>query len=301
MQLFTLARGILEPLEEIRGGVEDNMETMKSVSNLVYLKEENYKYAVEAFFQAVSAQNGGEILKSDIKVTTEPPFLNFTGLNEETEEFADALFGFLNTFFTGKDKYQALVDGVQDIVERAQGLSATITDDIKNAGLPPMKIIKATKNFTANLNMLKQAGANAPRVPKIMIDGGMAFMEIVANIVQQYTNANEVGKKAAKEKLLSTPGKILLKFNEAERKTEEELLKAIYGDKWEKEKGKKEHKLKKKARKCKKQGRKVQDSKGSAPDGKKSEEHSPQRAQEGPAREIHPQEALSEEVAENNE
>jgi hypothetical protein len=246
----------LEPLEEIRAGVEDNLTTMRSISNLVYLKDENFKHAVAAFFQTVSALNGGEILKANIKVTKEPPFLNFDRLHDENEEFADALFGFLNTFFTGKDKYQALVDGVQNIVEKVQTMSTTIADDIQNANLNPLQAARAAKNFSSNLSMLKQAGVNAPRVPKIMLEGGLAFGEIIAHILQLYTEADVIGKKAHESKD-HTPGKILLKYNTEPRKDIDELLKAIYGDKWENEKGKKtEHKLKRKARKSKKSAEK---------------------------------------------
>ena len=101
--------------------------------------------------------------------------------------------------------------------------------------------------------MLKKAGTTAPRVPEVVVNGSIAFGEIMANIIQQYSSADEIGKKAAEHKGEDHPGKVLLRFNDSPRKELDDLLKAIYGEKWEKEKGKKtEHKLKKKLRKGKK-------------------------------------------------
>ena len=114
----------MEKAEGLRSGIDDSRENMMSLSNTQVLKDPKLTDAIQIWVWALSANNGGEIKKSNIDFDEkEAPYLdlNVEHLPEEAKKFYESFKKFLMTAIKGPKTCEELLKQGEELKTQAEG------------------------------------------------------------------------------------------------------------------------------------------------------------------------------------
>ena len=145
-QFFKQCSEFLEKAEGLRSGLDDTRDNMMSLSNTSVLKDPKLSDAIQIWVWALSANNGGEIRKSNITFDEkEEPYLdlNSEGMPEDVKKFHENFKNFLITAIKGPDTCDEMLKQGDELKSQAEGkisplkieLCKTVKDKAKDSGL----------------------------------------------------------------------------------------------------------------------------------------------------------------------
>jgi hypothetical protein len=243
---FNTASTVLEKAEGIREGLQDAREDGAEFADTWKLKEYTYNDTVKVMFWALSANAGGDIKKANVNVSEEAPFVHleyYDGLLWETRELADTFQAFLKSIVEGPGALIKIVEEVNNIVGQTSDLAQNGAQYAKDANLGGLDAIRAVNALRKNIAKLTTNAAKLKELPNLCKDGATDFKKLVPEIKKIVNECDEVGKKAAADKVLK-PKDIFAKYHQGAKKTEAEI--AAEAKKAEDLKKKREEKKKKK-------------------------------------------------------
>lgn len=209
-----------------------------TLSNTQVLKDPKLTDAIQIWVWGLSANNGGEIKKSNISFNEkEEPYidLNVSGLPEDVVKFHESFKKFLLTAIKGPETCQDLLTQGKDLQTQGQGkksLKIELCKDVKtkaqDASLSMgdtywliLSRIKAGTNCTKNMKTLTTGLAKFQNVAQAITGCGNELKDTVPKIKSMIDNADEIGKKASEEGKVSMAS--LMDYHEGEKKTAEEM------------------------------------------------------------------------------
>jgi hypothetical protein len=251
---FNTASTVLEKAEGIREGLQDAREDGAEFADTWKLKEYTYNDTVKVMFWALSANAGGDIKKANVNVSEEAPFVHleyYDGLLWETRELADTFQAFLKSIVEGPGALVKIVEEVTSLVEQTKDLMTNGANYAKDSGLGGLDAIRAVNALRKNVTKLSVNVPKVKELPTLCKDGAADFKKLVPEIRKILNECDEVGKKAAADKVLK-PKDIFAKYHQGAKKTEQEIAHEakVAEDKKKKreEKKKKKEEAKKKAK-----------------------------------------------------
>jgi len=221
---FRDARALLQAAEDIRGGVEDSKEEGAELANTWQLKEPKYTDTVQVLFWAASAENGGQIKNTDLDITSEAPFvkMNGTKITHDTYKLYETFSTYLKTIIDGPEKLKEIVEKLQAIAEKAPDMVKEGKNEIQGSNLDFAGKAKAVARLAKNANKLPRELVKCKNLQEVLKTAKTDMQELIPKLKELATKADEVGAKAAAEKIIK-PAEVFDKYHPGPKKTPKEI------------------------------------------------------------------------------
>jgi len=221
---FNDAHTLLDSAETIRSGIEDSKERGAEIAETWQLKESKYIDTVQVLFWAASAENGGQIKKTDLEVMGEPPFVKMNGskITHDTYNLYDTFSTYLKTVAEGPGKLKEIVDSLQAMAEKAPDLVKEGKNEVQNSSLDLRGKATAIARLGKNSAKLPKELAKCKALQEVLTTAKDDMKELVPKLKELYSKADEVGAKAAGENLIR-PREIFQKYHPGPKKTPKEI------------------------------------------------------------------------------
>jgi len=220
---FEGVQKLLEAAEEIREGLEDSKDEGIEQSHVYKLKDPKFLEVFRVAFWTLSANSNGEIKKCKPVTGSEAPFIKMedsANLNAWARDLWGCCDKWLKTVIEAPKNLQTIVDSLTNDSKKVTEFN--IKED--TASLAMKEKFTAAKAFAANAGTLTKGLAQVTRLPPILKDAVVDSKDIIANLKELVTKADEVGKPACDE-VLYYPSAIFDKFHKGEKLSEEEIKK----------------------------------------------------------------------------
>lgn len=289
---FEDAQKLLENAEEIRSGVIDSKKASAEISHTFKLKDPKYIDVAQVLLWSISAENGGKIIKADIDVTSEAPFLKLdkNKLNQETYELYESFSEYLETIVEAPEKLAEIVEKLDEMSQKGENLIKDGKVEIQNSEMKVVGKAKAISQLIKNVEKLGSELSKCRSLQEVVIEAKRDVQELIPKFKDLVSEADGVGAKAHVAGIY-TPGEIFDRFHaglrrngkkpkaKKEEEEEEESGNESYSssseedsDSEEEEEDEDENKDKKKKKKKGKKSKKSQKDKKDKKDKKKKKE-----------------------------
>jgi len=221
---FGEASSLLKTAESLRSGIEDSRENAIKQSNVNLLKEPRFSEAVRVLFWAVSAGYSGDIKKSQVDVSANPPFLTMDcgNLLYETYQLNSCLQTFLKTVVDGPKSIEELIFKLEAMIVKMEDLSANARQEASNQGLGFGDSAKAALNTAKNVNKIRTELPKLKRTKEIIQEGFNETKVLSEKLVEFVATADITGSEAYKNNVLR-PKDIFDKYHPGQKLTPEEI------------------------------------------------------------------------------
>lgn len=203
--IFSRAEPVLKSIEEIRELVVDRFDSAKIWSGATAIREElvDLTRVFECVLWGVSVEADGDIYKNPLKITAEPPFLEYIEKSKSIKavnKFAKYVSGFYNQAETLIELTAQISELCSEICDNVENLTDQVNEYSKEE---PSKQHVMLNRVVRNSNRIKKAAGIVPDLNKAM---NMQIRSI-PHLIDMYNDdnfirsVNDNAKKAIKLKL----------------------------------------------------------------------------------------------------
>lgn len=211
---FKEASEALDDAEQLRSGIEDSKEKGAQISH-TFLLVNGAKFVdtIQVLLWAASADCGGKIEDANVSTTHTPPYFNINKgkLNPDTYNLAVLVETYLQTIMDAPKLMEDLVEKLVDLVERTPALIENAKSDIENSSLTFTAKLKATADILKNEAKLAKQLYKCKELKQVVLEAKQDFLELIPRLKDLVLTANEIGAKAAADKL-AKPSDIFDKY-----------------------------------------------------------------------------------------
>lgn len=210
---FEDAQRLLENAEEIRSGVIDSRQEGVELSHAYKLDDARYIDVVQVLLWTISAENEGKIMKVDIDVTSDAPFvkLDKSKLTEETYSLYESFSDYLETIMKAPETLAEIVEKLDEMSHKGAEMIKNGKEEIQNSDMDVVRKAKAISQLGKNVSKLGAELTKCRSLQEAVIEAKEDLKDLIPKFKELVSEADKVGAKAHEEHLY-TPGKIFERF-----------------------------------------------------------------------------------------
>ena len=216
---FRSARDLLDNAEKIRSGLEDSKERGVELTQTHKLQDPKYTDVVQVLLWTLSAEAGGKINDTGVKVGSELPFIKLEKgkVSDDTFELYQTFSEYIKTVVEGPATLKDIIENLQELSNKCPDLIKEGKTEIQNSSLSFGDKAKAIANLGKNGAKLPKELAKCQKLQEIIKQAGTDLKELAPKFQEHYKTADEIGVRATAEGI-KKPGEVFDKYHTGPRK-----------------------------------------------------------------------------------
>lgn len=234
-QKFNEAQGLFKRAEELRAGLDNCRLRVLTLTKANWLKaseEEQFQEAVKVFFWGLSAETGGRIAATGIKIFSDYPNIELNPMGRSTQvvDVYSNLTAFINAVYNYANVSADLKKKLSDVTAALNEFKKTYKAEAKAAGLTAKDTSAGQTALNQNIKRISQETVKVNDLPNLGAKVGPIWKATAAKLIEFYNGADVIGQRAFAELLAKTNppsqpnlAQIFDTYSTGTKKTQEEI------------------------------------------------------------------------------